>query len=236
MFPHTTDQVVDDQVTGGRRGDDRAGGLAAVYLAVAYLAAIPFFLLGVDYPSATTAAQKVTSIVRNYSSLDAMYLASYVAFGVVLSVLVLALFDHVRRGGELVARVATVVGITWAVALVLSGLVFTHGMATVVDLAGSSPEQAAQVWPSIEAVADGLGGAGGETLGGLWLVLVSWAALHGGVLSKPLNWFGLVTGVVGLVSTVPALYVAGVAFGLLQIVWFSWLGVVLLVRGATNGR
>ena len=32
----------------------RAGGVAAVYLAAAYLVAMPYFLIVVDYPSLTT--------------------------------------------------------------------------------------------------------------------------------------------------------------------------------------
>jgi hypothetical protein len=223
MFPRATD--------GAPR--DRAGGLAALYLALAYIAAMPFFLLVVDYQKATTAAEKVTSIVHNHQSMYAMYLVSYVFFGVVLAVLVLSLSDHLRRGSELLARVATVVGLTWSIALILSGMVFNHGMTTVVSLAEQSPEQAARVWQPIEIVADGLGGAGGETLGGLWLLLVSWTALRGRALPKALIWFGLANGLIGVASTVPAMHDGAYAFGLLQIVWFAWVGIVLLAHRAS---
>lgn len=209
---------------------DRAGGFAALYLALAYIAAMPFFLLVVDYQQATTAAEKVTSILRNHQGMYAMNLVTYVFFGVVLAVLVLSLFDHLRRGSELLARVATVVGLTWSVALVLHGMVFNFGMGTVVSLAENSPEQAALAWRSIESVAEGLGGAGGETLGGLWLLLTSWAALRSRALPKALIWSGMATGFIGVASTVPALNDGIYAFGLLQLVWFAWVGAVLLAR------
>ncbi|RYV52829.1 DUF4386 family protein [Pengzhenrongella frigida] len=211
---------------------DKAGGLAALYLALAYIAAMPFFLLVVDYPAATTAAEKVTSIVRNYPSMYAMYLVSYVFLGVVLAVLVLSLFERLRHGSDLGARVATVLGLMWATALVLSGLIFNHGMGTVVSLAEKSPEQAAVVWQAIEPVTDSLSGAGGETLAGLWLLVVSWTALRGRALPTTLVWFGAATGLIGLVSTVPALHEASYAFGLLQIIWFAWLATVLLTHRA----
>jgi threonine/homoserine/homoserine lactone efflux protein len=38
----------------------------------------------------------------------------------------------------------------------------------------------------------------------------------------------MVIGVVGLVSIVPPLHEAAYAFGLLQIVWFIWVGISLL--------
>jgi hypothetical protein len=77
-------------------------------------------------------------------------------------------------------------------------------------------------------VQDGLGG-GNEIVGGLWTLLVSWAALRGGGLPKALNYPGLVVGVAGLLTVVPALeLVLRFVFGLGQLVWFVWLGIVML--------
>ena len=97
-------------------------------------------------------------------------------------------------------RIATAVGLLWSVALVTSGMVWNYGMTTVVTLAKTNPAQAQQVWQAIEPVSLALGGAGGEILGGLWVLLVSVVALRGGALPKLLGWFGVVIGVVGLVS------------------------------------
>jgi hypothetical protein len=83
-------------------------------------------------------------------------------------------------------------------------------------------------WQVIEAVAQGLGGAGGELLGGAWLLLVSLAAARTGTLPGPLNGLGFAVAAAGLVSVVPGLEDVGIAFGLLQIVWFAWVGIVLL--------
>jgi hypothetical protein len=215
---------------------NKAGGFAALYLALAYVVAMPYFLLISDYKNATTSAEKVTSILTDYQGLYAMYLLSYVFFGIVLGILVLSLFDRLREHGELAARVATAVGLTWSVALVLSGMVFDHGMGTVVSLAHTSPQQAAATWQAIEPVSDGLAVGTGETLGGLWMLIVCWIALRGRVLSRPLSWFGVATGLVGLASTVPALNEGAIAFGLLQIVWFAWLGITLLVPKVAASR
>jgi hypothetical protein len=59
---------------------------------------------------------------------------------------------------------------------------------------------------------------------------VSLVILRSGVLPKALGWLGAGIGVVGLASVVPALHEISVAFGLGAIVWFAWLGVVLLRR------
>ena len=71
-------------------------------------------------------------------------------------------------------------------------------------------------------------GAGGELLGGLWVLLVSVAALRTGALPKALNWLGVTIGAAGVLSVVPVLGDLKYGFGLLQIVWFVWLGIVML--------
>jgi len=214
----------------------KAGGVAALYLALAYLAAMPYFLLVVDYPGATTAAEKVALVLGNYASMYAMYLVTYVVFGIALGVLALALYDRLRGGAPSLARVATGVGLLWSVALVASGMVFNYGMTTIVSLAQTDRAQALLVWQAIEPVAQGLGGAGGELLGGLWVLLASWIALRIRALPKALGWLGITVGSLGLVSVVPPLHDAAYAFGLLQIVWFVWVGVVLVRAKASTAE
>lgn len=206
----------------------KAGGVAALYLALAYLAAIPYFLLVVDYPGATTPADQVALIVDNYPSMYAMYLATYVLFGIALGVLALALYDRLQADAPVIARIATGIGLLWSITLVASGMVFAYGMTTIEALAATDHAQAVLTWQAVELVARGLGGAGGELLGGLWILLVSWVVLRGGALPKALGWLGVVIGVVGLASVVPPLHDAAIGFGLLQIPWFVWVGVVLI--------
>ena len=121
------------------------------------------------------------------------------------------------------------IGIIWAGSLIASGMVANAGIAPIVPLYAKDPTQAALTWQGIESVANGLGNANGEILGGLWALLVSLAALRAGELPKGLNILGLVVGAVGIISLAPGLteLMVGV-FGLSQIVWFVWLGIVLL--------
>jgi hypothetical protein len=78
-------------------------------------------------------------------------------------------------------------------------------------------------------VASGLGNGNGEIKGGLLTLLVSLAALRAGGLPKGLNILGLLVGAVGIISIFPGLtaLMTGV-FGLSQIIWFVWLGIILL--------
>jgi hypothetical protein len=218
-------------------GDDakrqKVGGIAAVYIALSLFAAMPFFLLVVNYQSAGTIAEKVALLVANYASMYAMYLASYVFYGIALGVLAFALYDRLQAYAPATMRAATAVGLLWSVALVTSGMIWNYGMTTIVTLARTNPTQAQAVWQSVEPVAEALGGAGGEILGGLWILLLSLVILRSGALPKLLGWFGIVFGVAGLVSVIPPLHDAALLFGLMLIVWFVWVGVALLMTKAT---
>lgn len=218
-------------ITHTTTSQQRVGGLAALYLGAALLLAMPFFLVVVDYPAATDAAEKVALLADHHGAMHVMYLITYVVFGVALAVLALALHARLRPAAPALMPVATAVGLMWAVVLVASGMVFNAGMAAVVDLYPTDPDQAVATWQAIEPVAQGLGsGSGGEFLGGLWVLLVSLASLRTRSLPRPLGWLGVAVGVAGLLSIVPPLAVSAYAFGLLSIVWFGWMGIALLGR------
>ena len=209
-------------------GRQKAGGVAALYLALALLGAMPYFLLVVDYPSATTAADKVALVVAHYASMYPVYLATYVLFGMAVAVLALALHDRLEAGAPFTVRLATTVGLMWSFALVSSGMVFTYGMTTIIDLHGTDDAQAVRTWQAIEPVALFVGGGGGFLVGVFWVLLLSLVALGTNALPKAVGWLGVVIGVVGLTSVVPPLHNAAIAFGLLQIAWFLCVGLILV--------
>jgi hypothetical protein len=214
----------------GGVGMQKAGGVAALYIAAAYLAAIPYFLLVVDYPSVVDPVKKLIMLRDNYASMYAMHLFSFMFVAFALIVVTLALYERLKASS--MAAVGAAVGLIWAGLLLASVMVFNSGMGEVVKLYATSPAQAVSAWQVIEPVAQALGSSGGEVPGGVWILLLSAAALSLSVLPKALNWLGIVIGVAGIVSVVPALNDLTVVFGLLQIVWFAWLGVVMLRSGS----
>jgi hypothetical protein len=205
------------------------GGFAALYMAAAYLIGMVIFLVILDYLNITDPAQKVALNVDKQMVIFSTNLLMYVFFGFFLIALSLALYDRLKSGAPAIIQVATVIGIIWAGSLIASGMVANAGLATVISIYTKDPAQAVLTWQAIESVADGLGNANGEILGGLWTLLVSVAALRAGGLPKGLNILGLLVGTVGIISLIPGLteLMIGV-FSLGQIVWFVWLGIVLL--------
>ena len=209
------------------------GGVAALYEALAYIIGFVGFIAVVNVGGITDPLEKVAAVVENQGLLTALHLIVYVAWGASLVVLSLALHDRLDGKRSALARTATAFGIVWSVLVIASGMIYNVGMETAVSLHAANPEQAATVWLAIESVFNGLGG-GVEVVGGIWVLLLSAAALGNGSLSRAFNYFGFLVGVAGIVSVVPALAeISASLFGLTQIVWFAWLGMALLRQPKT---
>lgn len=204
------------------------GGVAALYEALAYIIGFIGFIAVVNVGGSTDPLEKITAIRENQGVLTALMLIVYVAWGGSLVVLSLALHERLEGHKSAVARTATAFGLIWAMLVIASGMIYNVGMETVVGLQASNPEQAATVWLAIESVFNGLGG-GVEVVGGIWVILLSVAALRSGTFARSLHYLGFIVGVAGVLSVVPALSeISASVFGLTQIVWFAWLGIALL--------
>jgi hypothetical protein len=205
----------------------KIGGVAALIEATAYVVGFGLYLTLLDSSGYVGPVRKVAFLVDNQAIIYIGNLFIYVIFSVFLVVLALALYERLKAGSPAMVQTATAFGLIWAGLVIASGMIFNVGIDTVVDLYGKDPAQAASVWLAISSVQEGLGG-GNEIVGGLWVLLVSWAALRARGLPKALNYLGVLIGVAGILTVVPALGVLTDVFGLSQIVWFAWLGIVML--------
>ena len=205
----------------------KIGGFAALYEAAAYLLGFALWVGVLNYSGDLTPAEKVASFVNNQSLWYILNLVVYVIAGFFLVVLALALYERLKVSSPAIMKIATAIGLIWAGVVIASGMIANIGIENVVNLHNTDPAQAAPVWVAIDSVRDGLGG-GNEIAGGVWILLVSWAALQAGGLSRALNYLGLVIGVAGILSAVPALGELASVFGLTQILWFLWLGALML--------
>ena len=207
------------------RNVQKMGGIAALYTGVAYIVGMVGFLFVVGWPD--DPVQQVAVLVNNQVSLHILYLIVYQVWAVFLVVLALALYERLKAYSPAMMQIATALGIIWATMVIASGMIFNIGMNDVADLYGKDPAQATTVWLVIESVSNALGG-GNEILGGIWMLLISWAALQAGGLPKALNYLGIAIGAAGTLSALPGLGDVGLVFGLLQIVWFIGVGIVML--------
>ena len=210
----------------------RLGGVAALINAAAYIVGIGLALTLLAPVLDSSPEQYLTFLAENQTLLYLWHLIIYLVAGVFMVPLVLAVHEWLKAGSPALMQIATAFGLIWAVTIIGSGMIIVNNVGVVADLYGQDSAQAATVLAALSAVEEGLGGAV-ELPGGLWILLISWAALRTGGFPKLLNTLGLAIGAAGLLTVIPALYEAGTVFGLGFIAWFIWAGVVLLRGGSS---
>ena len=205
----------------------KIGGVSAICEAIIYISAFVFFGAFWNFPSDADSLQKLAFLAENQVILSIVNLIMYVLFGIFLAVLVLAINDRLKRNTPTLSQIASIFGVIWVGLVIASGMIANIGLAAALELSTKDPDEAMTVWRTIYSVVEGLGG-GNEVVGGLWVLLLSFAALKGGELSKRLNYFGLFIGIVGILTVYPAEV-------LTEIFWYKPNCMVFLV-GSSHAR
>jgi hypothetical protein len=205
----------------------KMGGVAALINALAYIVGFGLVMAFLAPVMDAAPEQYVAFIANNQTLMFIWHIIIYLVAGVFMVPLTLALHERLKDGSPAWMQTATAFGLIWVATVIASGMIIINDLGIIADLYGKDPAQATTVWLTLSAVEEGLGGAI-ELPGGLWIFLVSWSALQSSRLPKALNYLGIVVGVAGIVTVVPTLNELGYVFGIGAIVWFIWVGIVLL--------
>lgn len=209
----------------------KMGGVAAFIEALAYIIGFAALatLLNPGNTESWSQAQKLAFLLDKKAIFQIWNIIIYVIFGLALVVLAIALHERFKTNQAALMSIATSFGLIWAGLVIASGMVAIVGLDAVAKRYAQDVGQAVTAWAVISAVQDGLGG-GVELVGGLWVLLISVAARRSSALPGPLCYLGIAVGVAGILTIVPPLRELGAVFGLGQIVWFIWIGILLLRR------
>jgi hypothetical protein len=216
----------------------KIGGFAALIGAATNLFALVTLitLLAPTGYGSDDPGQVVAFLADNQAFMRVWYVIIYLVFGVSLIFLSLALYERLKAGSPALAQAVTTFGLIYAVLVIVVGTLEINNFSTVVKLYGENPAQAATVWLTLDSVATGLGGGGGETMvNALWILLLSCVALRARELPRVLNYLGLVIGVAGILTVLlTSLLLMAVVYGLGLIIWLAWLGIVMLRRSPVS--
>jgi hypothetical protein len=208
----------------------KSGGIAALLHAAAYVVGM---VLGVVLIFPVLKAEHglyLAFITNNQTLLYLWNLISYWGSAITLVIMALALYERLKSGSPALMQTATVFGLIWAGLIIASGNLMLHNLGVVAALYGTDPAQAATAWTALEAVENGIV-SGNELIGSLWVLLLSLAALQSGELTRPLNYLGMVLGIAGILTMIPALAETMIMiFGPGMIMWSAWVGIVMLRR------
>lgn len=205
----------------------KIGGICGILEALIYISAFIFYGAILVFPNTNAGiVEELKFLSDNYITLSILNFVSYVLFGILLAVLVLAIHQRLKNYSPSFSKLASVFGVIWVGLVIASGMITNIGLKSVIETGINEPENAMQIWSSISIISEGLGG-GNEIVGGIWVLLLSIIALKGQLLSKALNFLGILVGIVGVLTVYP-LELFTEIFGISQIIWFFWIGIFLL--------
>jgi len=209
----------------------KAGGIAALFETLAYIVGFGVMatLLNPGNAEGWSSAQKLDFVLERKALFQTWTIFIYVAFGIALVVLTVALHDRLKDKAHDLMRIATPFGLIWAGLVIASGMVASVGLEAVAAIHPRDVTQATSMWVAISAIQNGLGG-GVEIVGGVWVLLISAASFQSAAFPKVLGYLGIVVGLSGVLTVVPMLKDLAMLFGVSQILWFAWIGIVMLRR------
>ncbi len=209
----------------------KIGGVCAILEALIYIFAFIVYGGILVYPKANASAvEQLNFLTNNYLTLSILNLISYVLFGILLAVLVIAIHQRLKNYAPIFSNLASIFGILWVGLVISSGMIANIGLSSVLAIGVREPDNAMSIWSSVSIISEGLGG-GNEIVGGIWVLLLSIIALKGQLFSKPLIVLGILVGIAGVLTIYP-LDIFTEIFGVSQIIWFIWIG-IFMVRKPT---
>lgn len=208
----------------------KVGGISALVCAGTYILAL-VLLATVLTPMADGSLpfdQFIAFFLPHQTLVFVWHFFMYLVNGTFLALLTLALYQRLKTGAFALALAAAGFGLLWTGLVFASGFITLYGWEVIGRLSSADTAQASMLRLVVDTITIGIDHSD-RFLGCLWVLLTSWAALRTGQLSRPLNFLGFAIGIAGIVSSIaPALNELGYAFGLGVIVWWIWLGVVML--------
>ncbi|GAB58741.1 hypothetical protein RNAN_1729 [Rheinheimera nanhaiensis E407-8] len=205
----------------------RFGGLAAIGMALCYVAIAVIFFAMLSMPQGLDTAGKIQYVQQHHLLVASGYGIGYLLFGVLLAIVLQALQRVFANTSSAVAALAERFGNVWLVLMMASGMVALIGLQMVFRLMETDPQQAIALYNTRNMLTEALGG-GIELAGGLWVLLLSISGLQQHRLGKGLHVLGLVVGALGILTVMHSLPYLKDAFGITQLIWFIWLGISLL--------
>ena len=206
-------------------------GIAALVLSFIYISAFVYYGAFWRFPTDGDAQTKMMFIAEHQTITSVFLFITYILFGLVLSILVAGTSRILGNASERLKSVTNAFGYLWVGLVIASGMIAIAGVNYAIGIAHMDAQKALDAWALLMTIAQSIGGDN-EIVGAVWVILVSILALKADIFSKKLHYLGITVGLAG-VATITSVVMFKELFGVLQIIWFFWLGLCFL-RAASD--
>jgi len=204
-------------------------GAAFIGMALCYITLFIIYGAILSTPVEANTAEKIAYLIENKGLFNFTYVLGYVLFSCLLCFCVYVIGGLYRQVSQPAMAMATLFGYFWVVVLLCTGMVGISSHELLASYSTSNPAAADVTYYARNLLTESLGG-GIEFIGGMWLLLFGAVSWRHGLLSKSLSAFTLVKGVIGVATLFSAESVLRDLFGITGIVWFLWMGIVMIKK------
>lgn len=202
-------------------------GAAFIGMALCYITLFIIYGALLSTPADATTAEKVAYLIENKGLLNFTYVLGYVLFACLLCFCVYVISGLYQQVSQPAMAMATLFGYFWVVVLLCTGMIGITSHELLASYSTSNPAAAEVIYYASILLTESLGG-GIEFIGGVWLLLLGAVSWRHSLFSKPLSVFTLVKGAIGVATLFSAEPVLRDLFGITGIVWFLWMGMVMI--------
>jgi hypothetical protein len=196
-------------------------------MALCYVTLFIIYGVVLNTPANAPATEIIAYLIEYKSLFNLTYIVGYVLFSCLLCFCVYALYRLYYQVSKVTMVMASLFGYFWVVVLLCAGMIGIISHELLSSYSPSNTDAAEIIYYARALLTESLGG-GIEFIGGVWLFMIGSVCWRHGLLSKPLSAFTLVKGVIGIATLFLAEPVLRDLFGLTGIVWFLWIGIVMI--------
>lgn len=207
----------------------RFAGVAFIGMALCYITLFVIYGGFLSTPAEANTAEKIAYLIENKALYNFTYVLGYVFFSCLLCFCVYVVGQLTATASKTTTAMMNLFGYFWVVVLLSTGMIGVSANELLAVLNTSNPGAAEVVYYARMLMTESLGG-GIEFIGGVWFVLLGVIGWRHGFLSKPLVVFTVIKGAIGVATLFSAESILRELFGVTGIIWFVWMGVVLLKK------
>ena len=206
-------------------------GVAFIGMALCYITLFAIYGAILSTSASATTAEKVAYLIENKGLFNFTYILGYVLFSCLLCFCVYVIGNLYQQVSQPAIAIATLFGYFWVVLLQCTGMIGITSSELIATLNASNPAAAEAIYYARILLIESLGG-GIEFIGGVWMLILGIVSWRHGLFSKFLSMFTLVKAAIGLLTLFCADSILRDLFGITGIIWFIWMGVVLIKKPA----
>lgn len=208
------------------RNRQTQGGVSALICASSFIVGLVLILLvAPDFNDGPDERLRTLSKFSGFFQL--WYFLIYVVFGVCLLILSIALLEPIKREHRPLEQITTLASYLWACYIFASGFIAIFSIEFLFANHFDFSVDMVEMWRDIYTVQMALG-EGVEWVGGIWVILINTCLYLEKRFRTSVVYFGFFASFFGLLTLKPEWQEMGAIFGILQVVWFIWIGILLL--------